>query len=98
MDLAGYGWELVMGSTEILHQLEPSVAFRTSGFCFVSISVCQGVIQWFPGFDPLHHQFIDVHRCRGGKCSIWEGGTRGTALIYAPSFLPAGGDPGNQVR
>ena len=28
---------------------------------------------------------------RGGKCSIWEGGTRGTALIYAPSFLPAGG-------
>eukprot|EP00435_Cladocopium_sp_Y103_P006720 s2313_g2.t1 len=27
---------------------------------------------------------------RGGKCSIWEGGTRGTALIYAPSFLPAG--------
>ena len=50
----------------------------------------------FPGFDPLH-QFIDV-RCRGGKCSIWEGGTRGTALIYAPSFLPAGGDPGNQVR
>ena len=75
MDLASYGWELVMGSTEILHQLEPSV--------------CQGVIQWFPGFDPLH-QFIDV-RCRGGKCSIWEGGTRGTALIYAPSFLPAGG-------
>ncbi|CAK9005421.1 Arylsulfatase I (ASI) [Durusdinium trenchii] len=25
---------------------------------------------------------------RGGKCSVWEGGTRGTALIYAPSVLP----------
>ena len=26
---------------------------------------------------------------RGGKCSVWEGGTRGTALIYGPG-LPAG--------
>ena len=26
---------------------------------------------------------------RGGKCSVWEGGTRGTALVYGPG-LPAG--------
>ena len=41
-----------------------------------------------------------VHECagigasnyplRGGKCSIWEGGTRGTALLFAPSFLQQG--------
>ena len=31
----------------------------------------------------------------GGKCSLWEGGTRGTALIFSPSFFAnrRGGGP-----
>ena len=64
-----------------------------------SISVCpRKVIMWsqcypcqFPSEDEnLIHWNHWIHPARGGKCSIWEGGTRGTALIYAPSFLPAG--------
>ncbi|CAE7482551.1 ARSB [Symbiodinium microadriaticum] len=41
-----------------------------------------------------------VHECagigasnfplRGGKCSIWEGGTRGTAMVYAPAVMTEG--------
>ncbi|CAE7179264.1 Arsb, partial [Symbiodinium pilosum] len=27
---------------------------------------------------------------RGGKCSIWEGGTRGTGLVYAPGVMTQG--------
>ena len=27
---------------------------------------------------------------RGGKCSVWEGGARATALVYAPGRAPQG--------